>query len=196
MSNRTLKFLHRPVERVDDYGQKAMGEEISATFDIENIDYNRESVRRIFAGMAARDKMEERIAGMRKGIQFISDRRNSITEENFFLLYKLAISGALAEENVLLPARKYRHESVELFDETQTIHTGLPAEKLETYMRKLFDYINEESEYELQKAALVHFYIAYLHPYFDGNGRMAGLLHMWYLVQRGYPGTLHVSMSR
>ena len=39
---------------------------------------------------------------------------------------------------------------------------------------------------DLLKAALIHFYIAYLHPYFDGNGRMARLLHLWYLVQQGY----------
>ena len=39
-------------------------------------------------------------------------------------------------------------------------------------------FIHEDSDSNyLLKAALIHFYIAYLHPYFDGNGRMARLWH-------------------
>lgn len=49
---------------------------------------------------------------------------------------------------------------------------------------------------ELQKATIIHFYFSYVHPYFDGNGRMARLVQMWYLVQQGYPGTMHVSLSK
>ena len=49
---------------------------------------------------------------------------------------------------------------------------------------------------ELVKAAILHFALAYLHPYFDGNGRMARLLHLWYLVQQGYTSALFVPMSR
>ena len=49
---------------------------------------------------------------------------------------------------------------------------------------------------DLIKAAILHFAFAYLHPYFDGNGRMARLLHLWYLVQQGYSSALLVPMSR
>ena len=43
---------------------------------------------------------------------------------------------------------------------------------------------------DLLKAALIHFYITYLHPYFDGNGRVARLLHLWHLVQQSYSSAL------
>lgn len=46
------------------------------------------------------------------------------------------------------------------------------------------------------KAALIHFYIAYLHPWFDGNGRMARLIHLWYLVQQRYSSALFVPLSK
>lgn len=49
---------------------------------------------------------------------------------------------------------------------------------------------------DLIKAAILHFALAYLHPYFDGNGLMARLLYLWYLVQQGYSLALFVSMSR
>ena len=42
---------------------------------------------------------------------------------------------------------------------------------------------------------MIHFYIAYLHPYFDGNDRMARLIHLWYLVQQGYTSALFIPLS-
>lgn len=74
---------------------------------------------------------------------------------------------------------------------------GLPWKKLPEYMADLIAYANAEgSDNDLLKAALLHFYIAYLHPYFDGNGRMARLLHLWYLVQQGYSSALFIPLSR
>ena len=63
-------------------------------------------------------------------------------------------------------------------------------------MANLVEFINEnDGMNELVKAAIIHFYIAYLHPYFDGNGRMARLVHLWYLVQQGFDNTLFIPFS-
>lgn len=50
-------------------------------------------------------------------------------------------------------------------------------------------------ERSLLKAALIHFYITYLHPWFDGNGRMARLIYPWYLVQQRYSSALFVPLT-
>ena len=42
---------------------------------------------------------------------------------------------------------------------------------------------------------MIHFYLVHLHPYFDGNGRMARMVHLWYLIQRGYTAALFVPFS-
>ena len=71
-----------------------------------------------------------------------------------------------------------------------------PWQALPERMGELVTFIHEESEInDLLKAALIHFYMAYLHPYFDGNGRMARLMHLWYLVQQGYSSALFVPLS-
>lgn len=63
-------------------------------------------------------------------------------------------------------------------------------------MEELICFIRQDSSMnELLKAALVPFYLAYRHPYFDGNGRMARLLHLWCLVQQGYSSSLFVPLS-
>ena len=75
-------------------------------------------------------------------------------------------------------------------------HVGLPWKKLPDYMSELVAFINEDSEIDdLAKATIIHFYVAYLHPYLDGNGRLARLLHLWYLVRKGYPSALFIPLS-
>ena len=56
-------------------------------------------------------------------------------------------------------------------------------QQLPDAMKRLVDFANTKDVInELHKAAILHFAFAYYHPYFDGNGRTARLLHLWYLV--------------
>ena len=190
------RVLLTPQQSTRLYGTKAMEEEILSTFQIEQIDTSRESVRRILSGQTPRDDEEHRIYGMKQGLEFIADISNSITEENLFRLYQMTIGNFLSEEDRLLPGHWYRHDGVTVID-SKTEHTGLPWQKLPVYMKELVAFAAEKAaQNDLIKAAILHFALAYLHPYFDGNGRMARLLHLWYLVQQGYSSALFVPMSR
>ena len=190
------RVLLTPQQSTRLYGTKAMEEEILSTFRIEQIDTSRESVRRILSGQAPRDDEEHRIYGMKQGLEFIADRSHTITEENLFRLYQMTIGDFLPEEDRLLPGHWYRHDGVTVID-GKTEHTGLPWQKLPAYMKELMAFAAEKAaQNDLIKAAILHFGLAYLHPYFDGNGRMARLLHLWYLVQQGYSSALFVPMSR
>lgn len=189
------KILLTPQNSSQLYGTKAMEEEIISTFTIENIDFSRDSVRKIMAGYAPSDESENRIYGMKKGLEFISDPTHNMTEENIFRLYETAVGEFLSEEDKLLPGNYYRHDAVYIVGE-KVEHTGISWEKLKDYMVDLIGFIQDKTPMnDLLKAALIHFYIAYLHPYFDGNGRMARLLHLWYLVQQGYSSALFIPLS-
>lgn len=192
----SARVLLTPQQRACLYGKKAMEEEILSTVRIEQIATSRESVRRILSGQAPRDDEEHRIYGMKQGLEFIADRSHAITEENLFRLYQMTIGDFLPEEDRLLPGHWYRHDGVTVID-SKTKHTGLPWQKLPAYMAELVAFAAEKAaQNDLIKAAVLHFALAYLHPYFDGNGRMARLLHLWYLVQQGYSSALFVPMSR
>lgn len=189
------KVLLTPQNSTRLYGVKAMEEEIISTLTIENVDFSRDSVRKIMAGYAPSDEIENRIFGMKKGLEFISDSANRITEENIFHLYEIAIGKFLPEEDKLLPGNRYRHDGVYVVGE-KVEHTGVSWQKLGGYMADLVAFIYDSKPMnDLLKAALIHFYIAYLHPYFDGNGRMARLIHLWYLVQQGYSSALFIPLS-
>ena len=190
------RVLLTPQQSARLYGTRAMEEEILSTFRIEQIDTSRESVRRILSGQAPRDDEEHRIYGMKQGLEFIADRSHAITEENLFRLYQMTIGDFLPEEDRLLPGHWYRHDGVTVID-GKTEHTRLPWQKLPAYMKELTAFAAEKAaQNDLIKAATLHFALTYLHPYFDGNGRMARLLHLWYLVQQGYSSALFVPMSR
>ena len=191
---KSLRTLLQP-QRGGSFGLHAMEEEIASTLEIEGIDTSRDSVRRILQGYAPASDEESRIYGMKRGLDFISDPDNLITEENVFKLYQMTVGEFLQEEDRLLPDHRYRHDAVFIMGQ-KLEHTGLSHTKLPEYMEKLVDFIQSESAMnDLLKAAAIHFYVAYIHPYFDGNGRMARLLHLWYLVQSGYPSALFVPFS-
>lgn len=190
------RVLLTPQQSARLYGAKAMEEEIVSTFRIEQIDTSRESVRRILSGQAPKNDEEHRIYGMKLGLEFIADVSHTITEENLFRLYQMTIGDFLPEEDRLLTGNLYRHDSVYIVG-GKVEHTGLPWQRLPAYMAELVAFAAEKAaQNDLVKAAILHFALAYLHPYFDGNGRMARLLHLWYLVQRGYSSALFVPMSR
>lgn len=189
------KLLLTPQSNGQIYGRKAMEDEILSTFTIEQIDTSRDSVRKILSGYAPTTESENRIYGMKKGLEFIGNPQHKITEENIFQLYTITVGAFLSEENRLLPNHKYRHDSVYVVG-NKVEHIGLPWKMLPTYIENLVNFINQESTMnDLLKAALIHFYIAYLHPWFDGNGRMARLVHLWYLVQQRYSSALFVPLS-
>ena len=178
------------------FGLQAMTEEIHATFQIESIRSSRNSIRHILNGYAPRNEEESRIYGMKRGLDFIADRQNAITEENLHQLYQISSGDYLPDEDRLLPDHFYRHDHVYVVGGEER-REGLPAQQLPDAMKRLVDFTNaKDGINELHKAAILHFAFAYYHPYFDGNGRTARLLHLWYLVQQGYPAALFTPFSR
>ncbi len=189
----TLRTLFQ--NQSDLYSAKSLETEIIATSAIENIDFSRDSVRSILSGQASKNEEEKRIEGLKKGLEFISDPGNKITEENLYKLYKMAIGKYLDEENQLKEGNLYHHDSVYVVG-TKVEHTGISYKQVPSYMKSLVKYINQKDDIQdLMKACIIHFYIAYVHPWFDGNGRMARLAHLWFLVQRGYQSVLFVPFS-
>ena len=93
-----------------------MTEEIHATLQIENIHSTRRSIRRILNGYAPRDEEESRIYGIKRGLDFIADRDNKITEKNLRTLYQMTVGDFLDDEDKLQGGSLYRHDQVLLWE--------------------------------------------------------------------------------
>lgn len=46
------------------------------------------------------------------------------------------------------------------------------------------------------RGIIIHFMIAYVHPFADGNGRTARAMFYWYMLRQGYGLTEYLSISR
>lgn len=63
---------------------------------------------------------------------------------------------------------------------------------VEEEIKRLIDYANDTETKEIPflhpvvKAISLHFWIGFLHPFVDGNGRLARALFYWYLLKKGY----------
>ena len=193
VNQNTVKLLLQPQDKY--YGLRAAEEEIISTSTIESVDFSRDSVRKILKGMAPDDEHENRILGIKHGLEFISDTANKITEDNLYKLYMMTVGDFLSDGDKLTEGRLYRHDCVFVISD-RIEQTGLGAEKVPEFMQSIIAFANVDDDInDLVKAAIIHFYIGFVHPYFDGNGRMARLVHLWFLIQKGYKSALFVPFS-
>ena len=145
-------------------GIASMEDEIHYTLQIESIESSRDSIHRILLGGTPKDEAESRLLGMKRGLEFIANPDNRITEENIFRLYSLAAADFLDADNRLAPGALYRHDAVYVVG-TRVEHKGMAHEKLASAMAALVGFANaEDGLNDLIKASVLHFYLAYIHP--------------------------------
>jgi Fic family protein len=64
----------------------------------------------------------------------------------------------------------------------------------------LCDFANNDNNdnfiHPIIKGIIIHFILAYIHPFVDGNGRTARSLFYWYMIKKGYWLTEYLSISR
>lgn len=70
-----------------------------------------------------------------------------------------------------------------------SMHTPLPREALADAMEALFNLLGQEPEPAV-RAVLGHHLFVFIHPYFDGNGRLGRFLMNAMLASGGYPWTV------
>ena len=70
-----------------------------------------------------------------------------------------------------------------------SMHTPLNPDAVRDAMPVLFDLLKNEPEASV-RAVLGHFFFVYIHPYMDGNGRIARFLMNTQLISGGYDWTI------
>ena len=74
----------------------------------------------------------------------------------------------------------------------------IPMDEVESAVQQLCDFINDEEEFlhPVIKGIILHYAIAYIHPFEDGNGRVARTLFYWYELKSGYWLMEYLALSR
>ena len=82
-------------------------------------------------------------------------------------------------------------EAIEVGDDYGNVyHSPPPAKELPARMKKMCAFANDESRdgyiHPVVRAILLHFWLAYDHPFVDGNGRTARVLFYWAMLRNRY----------
>lgn len=79
-------------------------------------------------------------------------------------------------------------------------HTPPSHVDIEAMVLDLCEFANNDDSnnfvHPILKGIIIHFILAYIHPFVDGNGRTARSLFYWYMIKKGYWLTEYLSISR
>ncbi len=79
-------------------------------------------------------------------------------------------------------------------------HIGPKIAFVEKQMNRLVAFANDATDetfiHPIIKAIMLHFWIAYLHPFIDGNGRLARIIFYWYLLKKDYWAISYLPISK
>lgn len=90
---------------------------------------------------------------------------------------------------------------IEPWDKNEEIsYIAPPREFVEKEISKLIDFANAHDDSEpfihpIIKAIILHFWIGLLHPFEDGNGRLARIIFYWYILRKDYWTFSYISLS-
>lgn len=83
----------------------------------------------------------------------------------------------------------------------EVVHTPPKETEMLKELSKLIKFANTDEDdgdfmHPVIKATILHFWISYLHPFVDGNGRTARAVFYWYLLKKDYWLVQYLSISR
>ncbi len=130
---------------------------------------------------------EQMILNNYHALEYILENLHKPIDEAILVnVYNIITKDTLSDEEKCL---KYRNDSVIVWDYStqKQIYEAPPFNEVPKLMDDLFYFINtEDGIHPIVKASIIHFYMVYIHPFFDGNGRTARVISYMYLLQHGY----------
>lgn len=154
--------------------------EIEGTLSIESVPTTRKRVEMLYSGkIRPESKNDQIVKNMIEGIRFVFSKPD-FNQENLHRLYGLLSMDSLDGDHKLQDGDLYRYDGVEVDK-----YAGCPPEKIRECMDSLFSYVNKSMKGEISPILrftlpyIAHYYIVYIHPYFDFNGRTARMVSLW-----------------
>jgi len=146
-------------------------------------------------------KAQQMIVNNYNTIQYIVDHKDDpLTEERLLYIHRLMTENTLDNPD---DAGHFRtNEKVVVADmvEGDIVYTPPSYKAIPEFVNTLCDFFNNDSPstfiHPIIKGIIVHFMLAYLHPFVDGNGRTARALFYWYMLKENYKLTEYMSISR
>lgn len=182
-------------------------EESIASSKLEGANTSRDAARRMLnEGHKPKDKDEQMIVNNHAVMKRIEEETKSELLSIVLLkdLHKQVTSGTLsdpAHEGEFRQTFDSKGQRLKImpWDETTVAYVAPDREFVDEQLSLLIGFANDENStdfvHPLFKAIMLHFWIGLLHPFEDGNGRLARILFYWYMLRKGYWAFSYLSLS-
>jgi Fic family protein len=155
----------------------------------------------LLGGRAPRDKSERMILNNFNAMQYVGRvKHEELTPGRVMELQSILTEGTLDDPGGVGRFREADDRIVVEDEFGNELHVPPTADQLEDRLVGLCAFANGSGTTEflhpVVRAILVHFGLAYDHPFVDGNGRTARALFYWVMAREGYWLCEYVSISR
>ena len=185
------------------YVQSSLLEEAITSSQLEGASTTREVAKEMIrSGREPIDQSERMILNNYRAIRLVSQLKNEpLTPDLIFTLHRTITEGTLsegAERNYL----RSPDNKIAIYDERDNtlLHEPPPADQIPQRMALMCQFANETQSaaflHPVLKAIILHFWLAYDHPFIDGNGRTARALFYWSVLSQKFWLFEFVSISR
>ncbi len=176
----------------DRYLVSSLMEEAITSSQLEGAVTTREVAKEMIrTGRKPRDTSEQMIANNYATMQRIRALKEStLSRDLVFQIHRLVTEKTLDDPTAAGRFRTPDEKRVVGDDFGQVFHDPPPAEELDARMAAMCAFANGETPdffvHPAVRAIILHFWLAYDHPFVDGNGRTARALFYWAMLHNGY----------
>ncbi|MCK5529521.1 MAG: Fic family protein [Kiritimatiellae bacterium] len=176
----------------DQYVVSSLIEEAITSSQLEGAVSTREVAKdMIQSGRKPRDSSEQMIMNNFLTMKQIMDIKDQeLTPDLVLRIHRHVTENTLDKPDA---AGRFRtdDEKIRVLDSEGVIHHTPPlAGELDQRMREMCDFANgkipSQFIHPVVRAVMLHFWLAYDHPFYDGNGRTARALFYWFMLRSGY----------
>lgn len=151
--------------------------------------------------LTPKDKSQQMIFNNYQTIHYIVDNKDKpLSVEMLCAIHRLMTENTLDNKEDAGRFRTNNDVVVENAITHETVHTPPSHEEIPEFIADLCRFFNDTNSatfiHPIIRGIIVHFMIAYVHPFVDGNGRTARALFYWYMLKQGYWLTEYLSVSR
>jgi len=182
----------------------SLTEEAIASSQIEGANTSRKVAKEMLLSQRkARTRSEQMIINNYQVMQRLMDWKDSDLSVDMLLdIQKTVTEGTLDDEKDSGRLRIDSDEIKVMNPVTGEVAFTPPSEEMmRSELQRLITYANtleahDEFIHSVVKACVLHFWLAYLHPFVDGNGRTARAIFYWFMLKRNYLAFQYLSVSR
>jgi Fic family protein len=152
-------------------------------------------------GRAPRDRGERMIFNNYRAMQHILEIKDqNISRDLLCEIQSMLTDGTLKDPSAAGRFRRPNERVVVGDDFGEVFHLPPPATDLERRVEEMCKFANCETPggfvHPMVRSIILHFWLAYDHPFVDGNGRTARALFYWSMLKQGYQLFDYITISK